>query len=311
MMSSSDAAGSSAGTSSTASGSRADDRRRTTTDRGFKPSGPAMFTTLSTASALSRGPGFTAEDEALEVSALSPYEQIEIECDLRGIPPEEAASRIFAAKGGPDENKSSPSQDETKNIMQLELDASIDEAVAKVVGRRRRHVVPDENNGQGFSFDNLLRQLDRELRSIPDGEKASYLRAIECQCPDVLITHPSGRSRFVAMLKNCGNDDRVAAKRIVEYWEERLRTFGDDRCYLPMALHGTMKDQVAIMLKQATHRMPYRRDDAGRSVLVFDLLPSGFSDTNRISATESDKLEVRRARGVPSGACIAYNPRCI
>lgn len=300
LSSSDDAAGSSAGTSSTADGSRADRRG---VYRSM-PSASATSTTPSTASANSRGPGFTAEDEAVEVATLSPCERIEIECDLRGISPEDAASRIFATKGAAREPNRSLSRDGTMVQSWLQLDTSIDEAVAKVARRRRRHAVLDGNDEEGISSDSLLRQLDRELRSIPDGEKSPYLQANERQCPDALITHPSGHSRFMAMLKYCGDDPRVAAKRIVEYWEERRRTFGEDRCYLPMALHGTMKDHVAVMLKQTTHQMLHHKDNAGRSILVFDISSSGSNDNESISAPESDKLEVRRRGAYPQSHAL-------
>ena len=293
MSSSSDLAVSSAGTASTATanGSRADDRRGIATDHGSIPSGSATSTKPSTAYVC--GPGFTPEDSAMEVATLSPCERIEIECDLRGISPEEATSRIFAVRGGHADIGSTPSRNGNKTKIRPELDASIDEAVAKAVCRRKRHVVSD---GERTSSDNLLRHLDQELRSIPDGEKATYLRAIARQCPDALIAYPSGRSRFVTMLKYCGDDPRVAAKRIIEYWEERRRTFGEDRCYLPMALHGTMKDQVANMLKRPTHRMPHGQDDTGRSILAFFMPPSEVGRNDRICATKNDNMEVWRRR---------------
>ena len=298
--SSDDAAGSSAGTSSTADGSRADRRG---VYRSM-PSVSATSTTPSTASANSRGPGFTTEDEAVEVATLSPCERIEIECDLRGISPEDAASRIFATKEAAREPSRSLSRDGTMVKSRPQPDTSIDEAVAKVARRRRRHTVLDGNDEEGISSDSLLRQLDRELRSIPDGEKSPYLQANECQCSDALITHPSGKSRFMAMLKYCGDDPRVAAKRIVEYWEERRRTFREARCYLSMALHGTMKDHVTVMLKQTTHRILQYKDNAGRSILVFDISSSGSNNNKSISAPESDKLEVRRRGAYPQSHAL-------
>ena len=137
----------------------------------------------------------------------------------------------------------------------------------------------------------LLHRVDEQLRSIPDEEKASYLQAVERQCPDALTSDPCGRSHRIAMIRRCDNDTRLAAKRIVEYWEERRRTFGEDRCYLPMALHGTMKDQVSSMLERPTHHVLLSRDVAGRKVLVSQFSPS----TLEAGVTESNKMEVRQS----------------
>ena len=276
--------------------------------REKQPTGSTATTSSATpASAASRGPSFTAEDEVREKDALTPIERIEAECDRRGIVcPREAASYAFPAS---DKGIAScdVEGDPTEGI-RWEHDALIQEAIAKVNSRLRKHSA-DQMEVSGYDDDessskDLLHRVDEQLRSIPDEEKASYLQAVERQCPDALTSDPCGRSRRIAMIRHCDNDTRLAAKRIVEYWEERRRTFGEDRCYLPMALHGTMKDHVTVMLKQTTHRILQYKDNAGRSILIFDVSSSGSNDNESTSAPESDKLEVRRRGAYPQSHAL-------
>ena len=263
--------------------------------RGKQPTKSTATTSSSTpASAASRGPSFTAEDEVREKDALAPIERIEAECDRRGIvSPGEAASHAFPAS---DEGIASCDvEGNPTERIRWEHDALIQEAIAKVNSRRSKRRA-DQIQVSGYdddepSSDDLLHRLDKELRSIPDGEKASYLQAFERRCPDVSPSDPYGRSRRIAMIRHCDNDTRLAAKRIVEYWEERRRTFGEDRCYLPMALHGTMKDQVSSMLERPMHHILSGQDVAGRKVLVSQLSPS----TLEAGVTESNKMEVRQS----------------
>ena len=263
--------------------------------RERQPTGSTATTSSATpASAASRGPSFTAEDEVREKDALTPIERIEAECDRRGIvSPREAASYAFPAS---DKGIAScdVEGDPTEGI-RWEHDALIQEAIAKVNSRLRKRRA-DQMEVSGYDDDessskDLLHRVDEQLRSIPDEEKASYLQAVERQCPDALTSDPCGRSRRIAMIRHCGNDTRLAAKRIVEYWEERRRTFGEDRYCLPMALHGTMKDQVSSMLERPMHQILSGRDVAGRKVLVSQFSPS----TLEAGVTESDKMEVRQS----------------
>ena len=263
--------------------------------RGSQPTGSTATTSSTTpASAASRGPSFTAEDEVREKDALTPIECIEAECDCRGIvSPCEAASYAFPAsdkgiatcdvEGDPNER------------IRWEQDLLIQEAIAKLNSRRPK-CRADQIQVSGYdddesSSEDLLHRLDKELRSIPDGEKASYFQAVKRRCPDASPRDPCGRSRQIAMIRHCDNDTRLAAKRIIEYWEERRRTFGEDRCYLSMALHGTMKDQVSSMLERPTHHVLLSRDVAGRKVLVSQFSPS----TLEAGVTESNKMEVRQS----------------
>lgn len=263
--------------------------------RERQPTGSTATTSSTTpASAASRGPSFTAEDEVREKDALTPIELIEAECDRRGIvSPREAASCAFPAS-----DKGITSCDvegDPNERIRWEHDALIQEAIAKVNSRRRKRGA-DQIQVSGYdddesSSEDLLHRLDKELRSIPDGEKASYLQAVERRCPDASPSDPYGRSRQIAMIRHCDNDTRLAAKRIVEYWEERRRAFGEERCYLPMALHGTMKDQVSSMLERPRHHILSGRDVAGRKVLVSRFSPS----TLEAGVTESNKMEVRQS----------------
>ena len=263
--------------------------------RGTQASSRSTTTTSSKTrtSASSCGPGFTAENEVRERASLTPFEWIEAECDLGGISPREAVSYSFTA--GNEGTSSSNVENGQNESTRWEHDAVIREAIAKVTSRRRKRKAEQMGESscgdEEASSDKLLRQLDQELRSIPDGEKDSYLQAVKRRCPDALPNDPSGRSRRIGMIRHCANDTRLAAERIVEYWEERRRTFGEDRCYLPMALHGTMKDQVSSMIEQPTHHILSGRDAAGRMVLVFEFSPSTLEV--EVPATESNKMEVR------------------
>lgn len=75
---------------------------------------------------------------------------------------------------------------------------------------------------------NLLQQaLDR----IPPADKGSYLHA--CSTPtcrdEALGRNAMGRNRHMAFMERYGFDATVAARKIVQYWEERLGLFGMQR----------------------------------------------------------------------------------
>ena len=110
----------------------------------------------------------------------------------------------------------------------------------------------------------IIRRLDDELRRIPSTDKLAYYCAIEASCPDA--TNIERKLAFVEY--NNGSIPR-AAKQIVSYWQGRLEVFGAERAYLPMALSGTLQDEVLKFTSMKKLQPLPMKDTAGRTVLFF------------------------------------------
>ena len=110
----------------------------------------------------------------------------------------------------------------------------------------------------------IIRRLDDELRRIPSTDKLAYYCAIESSCPDAI----SIERKLAFVEYNNGSIPR-AAKQIVSYWQGRLEVFGAERAYLPMALSGTLQDEVLNFTSMKTLQPLPMKDTAGRTVLFF------------------------------------------
>lgn len=110
----------------------------------------------------------------------------------------------------------------------------------------------------------IIRRLDEELRRIPATDKLAYYCAIEASCPDATCIE-----RKLAFVEYNNGSIPRAAKQIVAYWQGRLEVFGAERAYLPMALSGTLQDEVLNFTSMKTLQALPMKDTAGRTVLFF------------------------------------------
>ena len=74
-----------------------------------------------------------------------------------------------------------------------------------------------------------LRNLDESIALIPDVEKAAYLEAKK-RAPELVETE----SDPTCFLRLHEYDYWKAAERMVSYWKERKKAFGDDNFVLPL-----------------------------------------------------------------------------
>jgi len=80
-----------------------------------------------------------------------------------------------------------------------------------------------------------LQHFEDALEVIDDGEKAPYLEA-RMRCPQSIFDYECPPELF---LRACRWDPWQAARRIVEYWKERVHVFGPERAYLPLIAVST------------------------------------------------------------------------
>jgi hypothetical protein len=75
-------------------------------------------------------------------------------------------------------------------------------------------------------------------------------------------------SNSIALLRCQTFDAWAAASRLVAYWKLRKSTFGADRAFLPMTLHGAMAEDLDAFRTGVFQILP--NDEKGRAVLFFD-----------------------------------------
>lgn len=210
---------------------------------------------------------FLPSDEAQELSTRTPAEAIEAERDLRGVSAHQAILNL-RDRGELTAEEAGPALASSLRVLNVvsAIDASSENA--------------------------WLQRLEQELAVLPAADKSAYAEAT-VRCPELALTD---RARRLAMLRRTENIaaaagagevdcPRLAARRLVRYWKERRNVFGDDLCYLPMTLHGAMRDEVASMMANTVHRILPEVDRGGRAVL--------FSDVSKADrATLSIKSEV-------------------
>mmetsp|Transcript_13731 Transcript_13731/g.23835 ORF Transcript_13731/g.23835 Transcript_13731/m.23835 type:complete len:187 (+) Transcript_13731:185-745(+) len=108
-----------------------------------------------------------------------------------------------------------------------------------------------------------LAEFERELSQIPAPLLKDYKEAME-RAPELVQTE-SNPLKFLRCEKY---DAAKAARRMSMYWKTRRKCFGDDRAFLPMKLHGAMKDDICVVESAIVSILP--NDMNGRGVLFFD-----------------------------------------
>eukprot|EP00977_Amphora_coffeiformis_P028570 scaffold36103_cov176-Amphora_coffeaeformis.AAC.1 len=104
------------------------------------------------------------------------------------------------------------------------------------------------------------------LKSIPNEEKASYLRA-QSLSPE-LLERESSVSRFLRYERG---DPHAAATRFVGYWKKRASVFGYNRAYLPMGLSdGSLSESCKALIRAGLVAV-LPPDMDGKSVFFLDM----------------------------------------
>mmetsp|Transcript_7639 Transcript_7639/g.10882 ORF Transcript_7639/g.10882 Transcript_7639/m.10882 type:complete len:380 (-) Transcript_7639:254-1393(-) len=133
---------------------------------------------------------------------------------------------------------------------------------------------PEETTGL---IEKKMKELDEELKGIPDKQKAGYMQALE-KCPDMVDDH-----NFKLLFLRCEVFRvKAAAKRYVEYWDKRLELFGSDKAFLPLTLEGALKDD-SIALSIGHFQLTGYKDKDGRRIVFADFSAEGSAKYERSS----------------------------
>ncbi len=132
--------------------------------------------------------------------------------------------------------------------------------------------------------ENGLRLMKEELDNIPDNMKPSFLYAqhaapdlvcdkhlsrflyaegCNAKVSETLWQDPSLRS--LACFSNQFQKYQLAAKRVVSYWEQRKKVFGEEYV-LPLTLFGAMKNHVQSLYDGYLTLLP-QKDNFGRAII--------------------------------------------
>jgi len=107
---------------------------------------------------------------------------------------------------------------------------------------------------------------DAIQNSVPFEEKKAYLQAKQVAAQ--LVAQETDAMQFV---RYCQYNTWQAAKRLCEYWKERLDIFGPDRAFLPLTLTGSgaLRDNDLLTL-QAGYPCILPPSSTGRLVVLAD-----------------------------------------
>lgn len=109
-----------------------------------------------------------------------------------------------------------------------------------------------------------LAALELALLALPPENKRHYLEAC-VRCPDEVTDE-----RKAAFLDTDQLDASAAALRLCTYWSVRVATFGDTLAYLPMTLHGAMREDVDAMIRYCPMQRLPKPDAYGRHMTFWD-----------------------------------------
>ena len=109
-----------------------------------------------------------------------------------------------------------------------------------------------------------LAALELALLSLPPETKRYYLEAC-VRCPAEVTD-----KRKAAFLETDQLDASAAAIRLCPYWTVRVSTFGADLAYLPMTLHGAMREDVDAMIRYCPMQRLPKPDAYGRAMTFYD-----------------------------------------
>lgn len=196
---------------------------------------------------LSQTNRFTEQDEARELATLTIQDLFQLQSDLTGV------QSITNGMSGMGFGTGSTSTDVSKN--------SASSGVPNVY----RIISPDASSDaislsdQGRTY---LAALEQQMSALPQSTTEVYNLA-QLHCPDEVS--PRKKLQF---LECEDNDVGRAAIRMAKYWNLRRDLYGDDKCFQPMTLGGSMKDEVMNMAQRKVFQLLPHTDMAGRGIIL-------------------------------------------
>ena len=127
---------------------------------------------------------------------------------------------------------------------------------------RKKSTCNSENSECGLNQSSLLLSFNGAVKLIPDAQKAAYLEALEVS-PTFLETE----SNPILFLRREGFDPWAAAQRLVSYWEERKKAFGE-KAFLPLSFNSYTDETTRALWEGVVLQLP--NDIRGRSVIYRD-----------------------------------------
>ena len=117
----------------------------------------------------------------------------------------------------------------------------------------------------------LLEALDQEISKLPHSATDAYRQAL-AKCPGEVSSER--RKHFLECEE--GNPS-LAARRLAKYWQSRLKTFGSDKCFLPMTLTGAMADELMPVADRRVYQLLPCTDGAGRAIVYARIANRDYS----------------------------------
>ena len=230
---------------------------------------------------------FTEQDEKDELATLTIQEILVAEQDVRGELADAMGGLSVAGGGGAGTDVSTTSTSAQAAVRPTSSSYSSSypfrqSSTIASSGPASSAAAPAPSLPPQLSIEetSALLLLRAELLRIPPHQKRSYTDAVQ-RCPD-----QTDQQAQLAYLRRDGYNAHAAAVRIVQYWENRLAVFGEDRCYLPMTLDGAAREEVGDMrsesLLYSTTVLPVR-DANGRAVV--------YVKANRLGRTDAIGME--------------------
>ena len=183
-------------------------------------------------------PKFTVQDEQRELATLTIQELMELQSDLTGI---QTITNGFSGLGF--------------GGVTGGINVYGSESSAGPNSSPQAPLSTDDNS--------LLAALDQHMTTLPAQSTAAYFRATT-KSPDEV-----SNERKLLFLQCEENSVPLAAERLALYWQYRLDSFGEDRCFDPMTLMGAMRDEITNMAKSGFAQLLPNTDAAGRAIIYF------------------------------------------
>lgn len=111
-----------------------------------------------------------------------------------------------------------------------------------------------------------LRRMRNELKEIPEDRKQALTTA-QAKCSN--RSYEFGDDRLSSFLRREGMNPKLAAERLVRYWESRLEVFGPKKYLMCMTLNEALQDDLTAIQHGVACILPHL-DSAGRRILYVE-----------------------------------------
>ena len=192
------------------------------------------------------GPVFTFQDEEREIASLTMDEMARINADLLGVAPR----RFRRIAGGGSGNSAAAAEDGTEIPTTRRL--------------RFGSLASQSTISTTCDPESALAGLELALNMLPVDRVSAYRRA-QMECPGEVSDE-----RKMAFVRREDGNLALAAARLARYWQFRLNAFGENRCFQPLTLAGSMIDEVVPMINHRIYNVLPVTDTAGRAIIFVD-----------------------------------------